>query len=275
MSAYAPKKYWSSLAEGFRSADAFGFAPVLHPMAPPWFNQLIDGLQFRALRRALAIAALHPGARVLDVGCGTGRWIRRFGKMGFQPIGMDATLGMLDLARDRAGAGQLAAGMSQQLPFADASFDCVSDVTVVQHIPARIQPLALREMIRVLKPGGCLILFELIRGKDGHIFPRSPQNWIDEAESCGVRLTSWFGQEFLLFDRAFVGIAQATRGNSTGSAPSVALTDPPTPRPSSTERRLYWQLRHITMAVSSWSEPLAGKICPHDLATHGVFIFRK
>jgi SAM-dependent methyltransferase len=275
MSEYTPKQYWTSLAEHFGSADALGFAPVLHPTAPAWFNQLMDKLQFRAMRRALRVAALHPGARVLDVGCGTGRWIRRFGKMGFRTIGIDATLGMLDLARDRAGGGQLAAGMAQQMPFADASFDCVSDVTVVQHIPAKIQPLALHEMIRVLKPGGCLILFELIRGNDDHIFPRSPQNWIKEAESCGVRLTSWFGQEFLLLDRAFVGIAQATRGNGTGSAQSVALTDSPMARPSSTARRLYWQLRRITMAVSSWAEPLAGKICPPDLATHGVFIFRK
>ena len=275
MSAYTAKQYWKSLAERFRSADALGFAPVMHPAAPVWFNQLIDTLQFRALRRALAIAGLHSGALVLDVGCGTGRWTRRFGNMGLQPVGVDSTLGMLDLARNHAGADQLTAGIAQQLPFADASFDCVSDVTVVQHIPATIQPEALREMVRVLKPGGCLILFELISGEDSHIFPRSPQDWIREAESCGVTLTSWFGQEFLFFDRAFVRIAQAARGNSTGSTQSVAPTDSPTPRPSSSARRLYWQLRHITMAVSSWTEPLAEKICPPDLATHGVFIFRK
>jgi hypothetical protein len=60
---YSPKDYWSNLAEGFESMDRSGFAPVLHPQAPSWFNQVIDALQFRALRRALAIAEISPGAR--------------------------------------------------------------------------------------------------------------------------------------------------------------------------------------------------------------------
>ena len=91
MSVYAPKQYWTTLAERFKSADAFGFAPVLHPMTPTWFNESIDRLQLRAMRRALRVAALPPGARALDIGCGTGRWIRRFAEMGFQPIGIDPT----------------------------------------------------------------------------------------------------------------------------------------------------------------------------------------
>src|SRR5262249_55311880 len=124
------------------------------------------GCSFGLCSTPSGVAALHPGARVLDVGCGTGRWIRRFGEMGLLPVGIDSTIGMLNLAHDQAGAHWLAAGMGQQLPFADACFDCVSDVTVVQHIPATTQPEALHEMIRVVRPGGSLILFELIRGKD-------------------------------------------------------------------------------------------------------------
>ena len=44
--AYSPKEYWSGLAEGVPGGDSSGFAPVLHPEAPPWFNRLIDKLQF-------------------------------------------------------------------------------------------------------------------------------------------------------------------------------------------------------------------------------------
>lgn len=121
---YSPKDYWSNLAEGFQSMDRSGFAPILHPQAPPWFNRVIDSVQFRALRRALAIAAISPGARFLDVGCGTGRWVRRYTELGFSPVGVDATFGMLRIARSHQTSVPLLVGMAQSLPFSDSVFDC-------------------------------------------------------------------------------------------------------------------------------------------------------
>src|ERR1700756_3924556 len=132
---YSPKDYWANLAEGFGSMDAAGLAPILHPQVPRWFNQVIDDLQFRAVRRALAIAAISPGARLLDVGCGTGRWIRRYTELGFSPVGVDATLGMLRIACSHQTSVPLAVGLAQSLPFSDSVFDCLSDITVAQHIP--------------------------------------------------------------------------------------------------------------------------------------------
>ena len=90
-----------------------------------------------------ALAAIKPGARLLDVGCGTGRWVRRYGELGFCAMGVDATIGMLDIARGRGTKAPLATGLAQSLPFADASFDCLSDITVVQHIPYELQLKAL------------------------------------------------------------------------------------------------------------------------------------
>ena len=144
---------------------------MLHPGAPLWFNQLIDAAQFRAVLRAFDLATLQSGARILDVGCGTGRWLRRYEVMGFHPTGIDATLPMLSLARKNRTFSSLVAGESFRLPFADCAFDGVSDITVVQHIPYVSQPQALSEMLRVLKPGGRLCWTELIRGKGAHIFP--------------------------------------------------------------------------------------------------------
>jgi hypothetical protein len=74
---YLPRNYWTSLAEEYGSVDASGLAPILHPNAPVWFNLVIDQLQLHALRKAIAIAEVPPRARFLDVGCGTGRWVRR------------------------------------------------------------------------------------------------------------------------------------------------------------------------------------------------------
>jgi SAM-dependent methyltransferase len=279
---YSPKEYWSSLASGYDSVDTCGFAPILHPLAPPWFNRHIDDLQFRAILRALSLAAIEPGARLLDVGCGTGRWVRRYGALGFCAIGVDATIGMLDIARGHGTKAPLATGLAQSLPFADASFDCLSDITVVQHIPYELQLKALQEMARVLKPGGRLILMEVISSKnprvekDSHVFPREPGNWINSAENCGVSLIKWFGQEFLLADRLYVRLAQTLFKRRGNLVTQVQANSPHTQsQKSSFAHRVYWKMRHITVPLSAWAEPAVSRICPASLATHGMFIFRR
>ena len=272
MNAYSPKEYWTGVAADFRSADASGLAPVLHPGAPDWFNRLIDRLQFRAVQRALAIADVQRGARILDVGCGTGRWLRRYQDQGLVATGVDATPGMLAVAREQGTTAPVVAGEAGCLPFADAEFDCVSDVTVVQHIPESQQPQALGEMLRVLKPGGRLILLELIRGNDAHIFPRSSQDWIRQVESCGAKQIGSFGQEYLLFDRLFVAAARKlTERSSSPDSTQTAGTS----AHSQSARRLYWGIRHVMAALSAWTDPLAERICPARFATHNVFVFGK
>ena len=278
---YSPKEYWSNLAND-GSLDDSGFAPILHPLAPPWFNQLIDDLQFRALRRALALAAVPRGARFLDVGCGTGRWVRRYGDLGFSIVGVDATIGMLRMARAHDTRAPLTVGLAQSLPFSNAAFDCLSDITVVQHIPYALQSKALLEMVRVLKPGGRMLLMEVICRKDphvekdSHVFPREPRDWISEVEHCGASLIEWFGQEFLLADRLYVRLAQRLFGRKGNFAKQVQSTSYPSSlRKSSVAHRGYWQLRHITVPFSVWCEPAVAKICPPSLATHGMFVFRK
>jgi SAM-dependent methyltransferase len=271
--AYSPKEYWTGLAEGSYSADSTGFAPVLHPGSPPWFNREIDKLQFRAVRRALALAGIARGARVLDVGCGTGRWVRRYQALGLQATGVDATIGMLRIARERKTTLPLIAGEANRLPLPDAAFDMVSDITVVQHIPAASQAQAIGEMTRVLKPGGRLVLMELIRGQDAHIFPRAGREWIQLAASCGVKLVGWFGQEYLLLDRLFVRGAQMVTGRNKTTAAVGRRTIPA--HDFSMARRIYWGVRHVSVSLSVWGEPVVEKGFPSDTATHGVFVFQK
>jgi SAM-dependent methyltransferase len=275
MDAYSPKEYWAGVAETNRSADSSGFAPVLHPDAPAWFNRLMDESQFRVMRRALRLAKISAGSRVLDVGCGTGRWVRRYEAMGFSATGVDATPGMLRLALDRGTAAPLVGGQALHLPFADAAFDLVSDVTVVQHIPLALQPQALEEMLRVLKPGGRLVLLELIRGTGAHIFPRRPRDWIEQVASRGAKLIAWFGQEFFLLDRLFVSVARSLAGKN-GARPQDAGPSGASLQPGkSLPRRLYWKARHVTAPLSAFADPIVEKVCPAGFATHGVFVFQK
>jgi SAM-dependent methyltransferase len=104
------------------------------------------------LRIALA------GRRLLDLGCGRGRWLEFFAARG-------ATVAGIDISGDAArlcGGKRLAVcqGSIVALPFADDSVEVVSSITVIQHIVPNDQEAAIREVERVLKPGGYAILLE-------------------------------------------------------------------------------------------------------------------
>jgi SAM-dependent methyltransferase len=276
---YIPREFWTRLARDFGESDSTGFAPVLHPGTPRWFNRAIDRLQSRIWSKTLNCCALSQGARVLDVGCGTGRWVRRLEEHGLSVVGMDQSSEMLSLARNRGTLSPLVSGEVQNLPFRDESFDCVSAVTVIQHILPQEQIRALSEMVRVLRPGGYLFLIELIRGHGLHVFSRLPDDWIEQVSKPGVSLVSWHGHEYFLFDRVFVYSVQKLRALA---GYSVSEDSAPHSGPAGEDhelpglaRRVYWTLRRIAVALSVCAEPLFERVCPSTFATHGVFLFRK
>lgn len=276
---YQWKDYWADVARSYGSADAQGFAPVLHPDAPAWFNSTIDRLQEKSWRRGLSRCGLKDHALVLDVGCGTGRWLRRYLQLQHRPVGLDATQDMLRRASTVGLKSPVVAARAQRLPFLDGSFELVSDVTVVQHISSSEQSDVLKEMVRVLRPGGNLLLMELIKGEAPHIFPRSPKGWIDVASAAGLKPIYSEGQEFLLFDQAVVQVAQGMRrlagGKEGNSLPPQEAASAVKGNRKSTGRAMYWAARRIACKLSEWTEPLARATCPNAWATHALFVFQK
>lgn len=102
-------------------------------------------------------ARIQPGQRVLDVACGTGVLARevatRVGSRG-AVTGLDPSPGMLAVAERLAPSVAWREGVAESLPFADRSFDAV--VSQFGFMFFRNRRLALREMVRVLSPGGRL-----------------------------------------------------------------------------------------------------------------------
>jgi 2-polyprenyl-3-methyl-5-hydroxy-6-metoxy-1,4-benzoquinol methylase len=110
----------------------------------------------RIVDECIRALMLSPGVRVLDVGCGAGGWHARMHDAGAAVVGVDLMTGMLQEART---AGEmlepppmLAQADAQALPFGSATFDRVLCAGVLYHVPECEQ--ALREMRRVLRPGG-------------------------------------------------------------------------------------------------------------------------
>jgi len=115
--------------------------------------ELIDE---RPPRDLLARVGITPGEHALDVATGTGNLAIQLAAAGAQVVGLDLTPELLEVARRRALGRDVAvdwvAGDAEELPFEDASFDCVTSVFGVQFAPRHAVVAA--ELARVCRPGG-------------------------------------------------------------------------------------------------------------------------
>ena len=159
----------------------------------------------RAFREKLVgLARLADGERVLDVGCGTGSLAimarRRVGASG-DVVGIDASPAMVARARSKtARAGidvSFTHGVAEALPFPDARFDAVLSTMMLHHLPRNARQECAREIRRVLRPGGRVLVVDFGQAQDkrgvlahfhrhGHVDPR---NIVSLLEDAGLRVT--------------------------------------------------------------------------------------
>lgn len=153
-------------------------------------------------RRLLDQAAIAPGDRVLDLGCGTGTlalWAKRREPRA-EVTGVDGDPAVLQQARTKAAKEglnlRLDEGLADALPYPDGSFDVVVSSLLFHHLPRRVKEGAAREVARVLRPGGFLHVADFGRAPD----PLARAQFI--------------------FIQAFDGF-QTTRDNVSGQLPEI------------------------------------------------------
>ncbi|MDQ2642203.1 MAG: class I SAM-dependent methyltransferase [Myxococcota bacterium] len=109
---------------------------------------------FRAL-----LAEVPGGQQVLDIACGTGRYLQIHVESGNHPTGMDISPHMLEHARKNVGPDvPLLLGDAEKLPFEDHSFDGVTCMRLYQRVPSAIRVRMLREVRRVSR-GWAIVYF--------------------------------------------------------------------------------------------------------------------
>src|SRR3712207_4737383 len=122
-------------------------------------NTVLSFGQDRGWRRATRAALqLRPGQRVLDVGAGTGASTEELRRSGAYAIGVGLSVGMLRAGRHTRSDVPLVAGDALALPFPDACFDAVTISFALRNVVD--VPAALRELGRVTRPGGRLVVCE-------------------------------------------------------------------------------------------------------------------
>lgn len=135
------------------------------------FTTLMTLGQIRRLR-ALTVeqALLRSGEKVLDVGCGTGGVTipvkLQVGKTG-AVAGIDPAPEMIAVAEQKAKRAGIEidfrVGVIESLPYPDGTFDAVTSSLMMHHLPESLQVKGLAEIWRVLKPGGRLLVADMMR----------------------------------------------------------------------------------------------------------------
>ncbi|MAA97218.1 MAG: methylase [Stappia sp.] len=124
------------------------------PPPVPQTNERLLGLLARA------------GARdVLDIGCGHGALSRLLAANGYRVTGIDPDWTAVETARAKVAGARFEVATAENLPFAEDSFDAAVFLNALHHVPGAAMARALDEALRVLRPGGTLVVVEpLARG---------------------------------------------------------------------------------------------------------------
>lgn len=131
-------------------------AEQLNANTEQWWTQAMKAIEGKVV--------ISPKNRVIDLGCGPGRWWPKWHEKGVSYIGVDVSENMVSVARKANPKGIFICHSAESLPFSDFSIDIVWMVTVLQHMKGALLEKVASEIQRVLAPRGHLLMIENTAG---------------------------------------------------------------------------------------------------------------
>jgi arsenite methyltransferase len=168
-----------------------------HPIEKQFTDSIIRPGGIKLTAQLLEIAGLSEGATIVDIGCGTGVTVEYLLKLGYQAIGIDQSVSLLNEGLSRQPTLNLIKAKAEELPFANTSFDAVlgeCSLSIMEH-----KRDVLQECNRILKPSGMLILSDIYMRQgqvDCHGFFGlhklfSYDEWQEQLKETGFILKKW------------------------------------------------------------------------------------
>lgn len=218
---FEPARYWRTVGSSYAHDDPL--AAICFDGAPSWFNTFLSHSHMACFERGWKKAGLSAeGARVVDLGCGIGRWSRWLRDRGADVVGVDISRDML---RAAAGAkSRRVQGSVSQVPLQEDTFDVAVSVTVLQHIPYEDQERAVAEISRLVRTGGSAVLIENLRAfaPGAHLYPRTLVSWRQLLEREGLKVRVVQGQAYYPLIRLGYRLASLLPSGMAGRRTSSA-----------------------------------------------------
>jgi SAM-dependent methyltransferase len=282
---YNPEEYWENLARDQleQGEDPALLGAVCYAGAPLWLNNFFAHIQQNAVTGALRrLARNGEGGSTLEIGCGSGRWCHYLSTSG-QVVGVDLSPSMVRRAQELGGGPQFCLGMAQALPFADNTFDLALSVTVLMHVPDELKSACVKELVRVLRPGGAAILYERVSpGLGAQVHPVAIDGWVRLFSEHGMRMSRCKTYEYApllrLLHRASMLLPARARTSglasdqvkrpADGRAPMTAASINGLPLPARLAARL-------AVALSYPVEHVSRLVLGSRLASSALMVFEK
>ena len=249
--------------------------------APPylWHARYIAWTQRWAFDRAMQRIGGVAGKRVLDIGCGAGRWSRRLRDLGATVTAVDYSKEAIARARERIPRVDFVVADLVNDDLGSGRYDVVLSATVLALLAPEEQDVAVASVDRAVVRDGWLVAMEDMTDNRRMPGVRTLMSWRRLFESHGFRARMIRGFRYDLPIRAPLlpmSLLRAT-GRTPGPLPASVADPGPSRQPSRPPRareRRFEVLFHPRVLLSYALEPACRATLPDRLATHGLFVLR-